>query len=376
MTNDCLDIFTRPHQTLASTVWHALDRVARLERSIESHPAPAIVCGLRDLRYVMVNRSFLALTDSTDEDWLKRSMYDRDILEGVANYAAVKRALVDAQTIPQTRASLAMPDGTSRPVIVTGQPVTVAGQPCMLFTLTDIEAWQQTERRYEQLRTSVETAFATSTACMMIVDPADNFVTVANDSLCSLIGYSRSDLCGRSTDDIEIWPSGIASGFVRTKCGQRLECRISEATIMIADKAYALWTFQDVTNRRIDERNLADAIEATISESKWLSHAILDNLALQSQPPRDVTPSGLNDLTARERDVLALICEGMDDKTMARTLNVSGNTVRNHVARVYSKIGVNRRVAAAAWARARGFGDGADRKTLLPSPVPVVTLQP
>jgi DNA-binding CsgD family transcriptional regulator/PAS domain-containing protein len=375
MTNDCLDIFTRPHHTLAGTVWHAPDRMTRLECSIESHPAPAIVCSLRDLRYVMVNRGFLALTDSADGDWLRRSMYERNILEGVANYAVVKHALVDAQTIPQTRASLAMPDGTSRSVILTGQPVTVAGQPCMLFTFTDIEAWQETERCHDQLRTSVQTAFATSSACMMIVDPADNVVTVANDSLCSLLGYSRSDLSGRSTDDVDLWPSGIDSGFVRTRCGQRLECRISEAVIMIAGKAYALWTFQDVTDRRIDERNLAAAIEATISESKWLSHAILDNLALRSEPSRDAPSSGLNDLTAREREVLALICEGMDDKTMARTLNVSGNTVRNHVARVYSKIGVNRRVAAAAWGRARGFDNVADRKTLLPRPVPVATIQ-
>jgi DNA-binding CsgD family transcriptional regulator len=53
--------------------------------------------------------------------------------------------------------------------------------------------------------------------------------------------------------------------------------------------------------------------------------------------------------------VLALICRGLDDKSISRTLDVSGNTVRNHVARIYSKIGVNRRNAAAAWARARGF---------------------
>jgi hypothetical protein len=33
--------------------------------------------------------------------------------------------------------------------------------------------------------------------------------------------------------------------------------------------------------------------------------------------------------------------------------------VRNHVARIYAKIGVNRRIAAVAWARARGFdGEG------------------
>ena len=369
MTNDCLDIFTRPHQSLAEIVWNAPDRATRLECSIESNPAPAIVCSLRDLRYVMVNRSFLALTDSSDDDWLRRSMYERDIFRNAADYDLVKRALVGGQTIPQTPVDLSMPDGTCRRVIVTGQPVTVGGQPCMLFTLTDIAGWQKIERRYDQLRTSVETAFATSSACMMIVDAVDDVVTVANQSFCALVGYPSNALAGRSIDDIDIWPSGIASGFVRAKCGQLLECQISQAPIMIADKTYALWTFQDVTNRRMDERSLAAAIEATISESQWLSHAILDNLTLRSEPSRGAAPSGLNELTARERDVLALICEGMDDKTMARTLKVSGNTVRNHVARVYSKIGVNRRVAAAAWGRARGFESGGNRRALLSCPV-------
>lgn len=372
MTNDCLDIFTRTDHSLAETVWHAPDNATRLECALESNPAPAIVCSLRDLRYVMVNRSFLALTDSTDDDWLRRSMYERDIFNGSADRALARHALIAAQTIPQLQTDLMLSDGTCRRVIVAGQPVTVAGQPCMLFTLTDIEAWQETERRHDQLLTGIETAFASSSACMMIVDKADRMVKVANESLCSLIGYPPDELAGRSADDIDIWPSGLASGVVRAKCGHLLECNVSEATILISDRNYSLWTFQDVTDRRIDERNLAAAIEATISESRWLSHAILDNLALRAEPACDIVPSGLNELTARERDVLALICQGMDDKTMARTLNVSGNTVRNHVARVYSKIGVNRRVAAAAWARARGFDTGGDRRTLLPPTVDTI----
>ena len=54
----------------------------------------------------------------------------------------------------------------------------------------------------------------------------------------------------------------------------------------------------------------------------------------------------------RERqEVLGLICEGLDDKAIAQRLGLSGNTVRNHVASMYAKTGVNRRAAAIAWAR-------------------------
>jgi hypothetical protein len=104
MTNACIDIFTRPHQPLTGRVSNTRDRDTQYECFIEQNPAPAIVCSLRDLHYVTVNRSFLTLTNSTDDHWLRRSIYERDILDGVVNADLVKRALVEAQTIPQTLA--------------------------------------------------------------------------------------------------------------------------------------------------------------------------------------------------------------------------------------------------------------------------------
>ena len=61
------------------------------------------------------------------------------------------------------------------------------------------------------------------------------------------------------------------------------------------------------------------------------------------------------DLSPREREVLALIGGGADDDAIAERLGLSRNTVRNHVARLYAKIGVNRRSAAVIWARERGY---------------------
>ncbi|PKR20642.1 helix-turn-helix transcriptional regulator, partial [Salmonella enterica subsp. enterica serovar Newport] len=60
-------------------------------------------------------------------------------------------------------------------------------------------------------------------------------------------------------------------------------------------------------------------------------------------------------LTARERETLSLMCEGQDDAGIAVAMGVSRNTVRNNVARIYAKLGVNRRGAAIIWARERGF---------------------
>jgi DNA-binding CsgD family transcriptional regulator len=60
-------------------------------------------------------------------------------------------------------------------------------------------------------------------------------------------------------------------------------------------------------------------------------------------------------LTDREREILGLICQGKSDVEMSVRLHLSQNTIRNHVASLYRKIGVNRRSAAILWARERGI---------------------
>jgi DNA-binding NarL/FixJ family response regulator len=57
--------------------------------------------------------------------------------------------------------------------------------------------------------------------------------------------------------------------------------------------------------------------------------------------------SGVARLTARERDVLRLIAEGMTDRDIAAALTISARTVETHVSSVLRKLGVRNRAEAA-----------------------------
>ena len=60
-------------------------------------------------------------------------------------------------------------------------------------------------------------------------------------------------------------------------------------------------------------------------------------------------------LSGREREVLALITEGLGNDAIGERLAISGKTVRNHVSKVFDKLGVWTRAQAIVFARDRGF---------------------
>jgi len=62
------------------------------------------------------------------------------------------------------------------------------------------------------------------------------------------------------------------------------------------------------------------------------------------------TASDVDRLSAREREVLALLGRGMDQTDIARNLAISPQTAKTHIRHVMTKLGVRSRVAAAAMA--------------------------
>ena len=60
-------------------------------------------------------------------------------------------------------------------------------------------------------------------------------------------------------------------------------------------------------------------------------------------------------LSEREREVLALIADGLSNTDIAARLNISEKTVRNHTSNLFDKLGVWSRAQAIVFARDHGF---------------------
>ena len=104
---------------------------------------------------------------------------------------------------------------------------------------------------------------------------------------------------------------------------------------------------KDATRDEIARATLAVGRGGTVLAPE-LAAGLASQIRLRGQ---DDTPV----LTTREREVLALLCEGRSAPQIAQKLFLGTTTVKSHLGRLYEKLGVSDRAAAVAEAMRRGL---------------------
>jgi DNA-binding NarL/FixJ family response regulator len=86
------------------------------------------------------------------------------------------------------------------------------------------------------------------------------------------------------------------------------------------------------------------------SVSQMLSKALVDESANHQSEADDAGECGTASLSPREWDVLRLLTDGLKNREIAVMLSVSENTVKTHIKAIRSKLSVENRTQAAAYA--------------------------
>ena len=173
------------------------------------------------------------------------------------------------------------------------------------------------------------------------------------DGLIRAVALSKPDI---AIVDIRMPPTHTDEGI---RAAQRLR-REHPATAVLVLSQYveAPYTMELLAGGRSRVGYLLkDRIldRATLLAAVWRIHAgevVVDPTLVQSLLDAATIPPALARLSDREREVLALMAEGLTDRGIAERLSVSPKTVGTHVQHIFDRLGIstaatdNRRVRA------------------------------
>jgi DNA-binding NarL/FixJ family response regulator len=108
------------------------------------------------------------------------------------------------------------------------------------------------------------------------------------------------------------------------------------------------FVLKDVTPAELVRAVKAVAEGATYVDPRIAGHVLRRQTLLP-------TRSAISDLSERETEIIRLIARGLSNKEIANSLSDSEKTVKNHISRVFSKLGITARTQAAIHAMKAGL---------------------
>lgn len=348
------------------------DAQERFENTFRTNPAPAVIYALQEQRYIKVNHGFLKMTGLERQDVLDHGFDEVDVLGDSPQRAEAQARMAENRSIAQMETCIALPDGSDKLVIVAGQPIEIGDCACMLFTFNDLESRRKTENALRDSQELFSKAFRLAPVPMTLSTLEGKALEI-NEAFIAATGYTLdmldhtenafARLCMEPQDYEDTMAELRDGNSIRnqefrlsTQDGLQLDCLVCAERVAIQNEDCILVAFQDITERKRSETELMAAIEAVMQDTSWFSQTVIEKLAQLRQPQnKPKADAQLADLTPREREILGLMCQGLNDPDIAKTLSVSQHTVRNHIASLYSKLHVHRRSAAIVWARERGI---------------------
>ena len=219
------------------------------------------------------------------------------------------------------------------------------------------------EKLFAAIRDSADGAFVTNFA---------GTIVYWNGAARDLLGFSAPDAVGRpcykmlcGEDDCGQPVCHAACGIVerassgqrvpsfdlhaRCKSGRRRWLNVSILAFPVSERdqrRVVVHLLRDITARKAAERI---GVEVT-----RLVSSVGAGYSADLEIPETEAPT-VDELTNREREILALLAQGLGTDELSRTLHISRTTVRNHIANILAKLQVHSRLEAVALARRLGL---------------------
>ncbi len=249
----------------------------RFYKVFSANPNAISISRFADGYIVDVNEAYLRLFGFSREDVIGRKSSELGIFN-FTNEAERRVWLDDIAKGKMHNYEMHYRTKTGRPlqVLLTTDIITVDNIDYIIATIVDITERKQAEEALQEREECFHKAFHSNPAALTITRASDNLYVDVNESFLCLLEYSREEVVGHSTKELNLFPNyaereeavalTLEHGYVRnremdvrTRTGKILRVLFSLETVNINQEKHILATFIDITERKQMENALKDS---------------------------------------------------------------------------------------------------------------------
>jgi PAS domain S-box-containing protein len=245
--------------------------------AFQASPDMMAIMSIRTNKYLEVNDSYTQCLGYSREELISQSSLELPLFasreEGIRMENMIKNGKVSHEEF-----RFRTKQGEERIWLCSVDNINISSEPCFLCVATDITERKQAQQALHESEERFSAAFHASPDMMIITDVAEAKFIDVNESFTINTGYSREELVGHSTNEIDLWADEkeledflkiIADkGKVknaeyrrRRKDGGIRTWLCSSEMITIGGKVCAIAVASDITERKNAEKALKDSEE-------------------------------------------------------------------------------------------------------------------
>ena len=244
----------------------------------DENPLPTLLSEMPSGTIAFVNKRMAATVGMDPKDIIGKTGNDLGLLKNPGDEEKLTKLIACQGLVDNVEIEGVLPEGRPGTDLVSMRLVTIKGKKYCLTVIQDITERKRAEEALQRSGTLFSSAFRMSPAATILSMLQDGMCIDANEAYARLVGFSREELLGRTTTELNIWMSPgererIVSGLARSgrlrnvpitlrkKDGSFCSTLASGEIITIEDKQCILSFFYDITERKQAEEALSRSQE-------------------------------------------------------------------------------------------------------------------